>query len=238
MKLIWPADSSSPIDLSLFQLLCTSRRLIKINPAAKTRLKCFFLFSFFSSRGSFWLSVKVWRTRPRLGTWENVSEIQARLLVLRERRVGRDMKGRRQTSACRRAEMGLISPLTCGPSAGSDSRARFNGERAQGNLLWFKIDNMPKRRWAPIHQSFPLQLLVTPLSKQGPLTIFFFFYFFSLLFSLVWRSLALGGWSMRLIRPNLSPRPRCQMTCWLPVELCKNTSGASAAGLLFYFLWH
>lgn len=77
MKLIWPTDSSSPIDLSLFQLLCTSQRLIKINPAAKLGWNAFsfsvFLFFF---RSAFWLSVKVWRTRPRLGAWENVFEIQ------------------------------------------------------------------------------------------------------------------------------------------------------------------
>lgn len=72
MKLIWPADSPSPIDLCLFQLLCTSQRLIKINLAAKlARPKCFFLFCFF-----FLLSAEVWRTHLRLGLWENVPETQ------------------------------------------------------------------------------------------------------------------------------------------------------------------
>lgn len=171
------------MDPSLFQLLCTSRRLIKINPAAKLGWNAFFLFSFFffflrllltfckglentSSSGR--LRKRVWNP--------------SRLLVRRDRRVGRDMKGPRQTSACRRAEMGLISQLTCGPSAGSDRRARFSGDRAQGNLLWFKIDKMPKRRWEPIHQSFSLSNCSSHLRpNKAPPTIFFDF--ISLLFS-------------------------------------------------------
>lgn len=175
MKWMWPADSSSLlIDLCPFQLLCTSRRLNKINLAAKLGWNAFSFSSnavFLFPPGAFWLTTKVWRTRPRLGAQEKPvgrMRLDGPLtnIRVRTRWDGGDFTGVQRVSdahASTETQLGAIC---------FDLRL----------IIWQRGDGM-----------LSIQPLVTPLTA--------FWFHIPPSFPTVWRSLALDGWSMSLRRP-------------------------------------
>lgn len=134
MKLIWPADSSSPIDLCLFRLLCSSQRLIKINPAAKLAQNAF-SFSVFLSLLFLDFPQKSGERVLRLGAREYVSEIRSSCWL---DETWRASDKHQRADGLRWA--GFLQ-LTCGPSAGMADQcvscvSQWNFKRTHQVVRW------------------------------------------------------------------------------------------------------
>lgn len=218
-------DSSSPIDPSLSQLVCTSWRLIKINPAAKTASKCFCLLCFSprclltffkglqnAASSGRWRKC-VWNPNPaagppahdRRGWFHSCHVVRAQRVI--------DAHGWTQTQQS--AVCFDFRLIICQRGDGSPS-----------------ISTFPSKCSSYLRPNKALPALLDSTSHHHT----------SLL--PVWRSSALDGWSMRLIRPGsvASAAPPDEVLAPGGTLQESNSSGASAPGLhpplLFYFLWH